>query len=168
MEIFRRLFGRSPAVSTIDKLRDRVSSGGLVSRAKAAIKLGELGDVESVPLLIQGIFDEYLQRMQLADQYQEVINATGGWTPIGGTDEIKKRRSEIESVNLAGACRDAICQIGVTALPEVLKSVNKFKERTAKWHASSRAALAQFLIEMLERLDPAAAVDELSMLRRYA
>jgi hypothetical protein len=127
-----------------------------------------LHNAERIPHLVEAIFDEYFQRMQLADQYQREIDATGGWTHMGGSDNIRRQLEKIKSANLAASSRAAILRIGSASVPEVLKSLAQFEDRTADWHASSRAGLAQFLIQLLERLDPVAAESQLSILRRYA
>jgi hypothetical protein len=68
-----------------------------------------LHNAERIPHLVEAIFDEYFQRMQLADQYQREIDATGGWTHMGGSDNIRRQLEKIKSANLA-ASRRLACQ----------------------------------------------------------
>jgi hypothetical protein len=95
-----------------------------------------------VPWLLEAIVDEYKLRNELADRYQEEINATGGYVPIGGSSRTKAERQRIEDAAVATLATRAIVAIGQSALSPLSEALAMQARSVAKWRHSHGVAHA--------------------------
>jgi HEAT repeat protein len=155
---------------SIEELRKQLKDSNLESRARAAEKLGQIGDLRSIPWLVEAIRDEYIQRNELAEEYQAEINRTGGHTPLGGSDAIRRRSDAIKSADVATKAKSALLRFGTSAVEPIVASLIA-TGGSKDWHVRSmldhdldwqvRRALGEILGEVLRRIDNLRSADPL-------
>ena len=99
----------------------------------------------TVSELVAVIVGEYRERAKLADEYDAEIDRTEGWTPIGGTEGIRRRREQIEARRAAAGASEALLAMDPPMLDAVVEALESYAEELRGWHPWSQSALAGFL-----------------------
>jgi HEAT repeat protein len=127
-------------------------------RQEAAVVLGELGDPRAVRPLVVAIRDEYKERGKFLAKYQSEIERTGGWTPLGGSEGIRRRFDEIKSADVAATAARALAKIGPPAVEPLVASL---RATVKSQHGLVRDAVGHILGEVLREIGDSRAVEPL-------
>ena len=157
-------------IPSIKTLRKQLKDSDLQLRARAADRLGQTGDLRSIPWLVEAIRDEYIQRHEFADVYRAEIQSAGGFTPTGGSDTLRRHGDAIMLAEVASTAERALIGFGPSAVEPIIASLIA-TARSKDWHVRSalghdsdwqvRRALGDILGRVLQVIGKLQAVNPL-------